>query len=171
MSNEKHTPGPWRWFGNLKTKEIYLATVAQGRIFVMDFARWGMQGAQPRFRREFMRGVDQVAVREVAYRGDIARIDHPDARLIETAPELLAAAEECALWFGPFTTARFEEAAERFQRETGYMAPGSKDVAAAMHPGDEWEKAREPAWRAWSLAQIEAARVALQAAIAKARGE
>lgn len=43
------TPGPWEWFGNTKQYEVYLATKHSGRRFVMDFVRWGMGGAQPRF--------------------------------------------------------------------------------------------------------------------------
>lgn len=44
--------GPWEWFGNLKTFQIYLATVGRGRQFVMTFERWGMREAQPAFRNE-----------------------------------------------------------------------------------------------------------------------
>jgi hypothetical protein len=44
------TRGPWRWFGNTKCKNVYLATTHSGRTYVMDFARWGMQSAQPTFR-------------------------------------------------------------------------------------------------------------------------
>lgn len=45
----RSTPGPWGWFGNTKTHQIYLATQRWGRHFVMEFARWGMQDAQPVF--------------------------------------------------------------------------------------------------------------------------
>lgn len=48
----KHTPGPWAWFGNARHNSIYLATTHSGRRFVMDFVRWGMRGAQPRFQAE-----------------------------------------------------------------------------------------------------------------------
>jgi hypothetical protein len=82
------TPGPWQWYGNSKMHSVYLATVGGGRVFVMDFERWGMTGAQPRFQ------VDQRMVRlgelaksehplgpkfEVPYRRDFAGIGHPDA--------------------------------------------------------------------------------------------
>lgn len=46
---EAATRGPWQWFGNTKMNEVYLATVDRGRRYVMDFVRWGMAGAQPRF--------------------------------------------------------------------------------------------------------------------------
>jgi hypothetical protein len=46
---EQATPGPWAWFGNGSSQQIYLATQRLGRHIVMDFARWGMRGAQPTF--------------------------------------------------------------------------------------------------------------------------
>lgn len=84
-------PGPWQWYGNSKMHSVYLATVRGGRVFVMDFERWGMAGAQPRFQ------VDQLMVRlgdlaksehplgprfEVPYRRDFVGIGHPDAEHI-----------------------------------------------------------------------------------------
>lgn len=84
-------PGPWEWYGNTKMHEVYLATVHGGRVFVMDFARWGMGGAQPRFQ------IDGLMVRlgelgesehplgpkfEVSYRRQFAGIGHPDAEHI-----------------------------------------------------------------------------------------
>lgn len=90
------TPGPWAWFGNLTTHEVYLATVKRGRVYVMDFVRWGMTGAAPRFQCEhIMERVDKFAVREVPYRGHFNEIDHPDARYIAAAcNELPAALDE-----------------------------------------------------------------------------
>jgi hypothetical protein len=49
------------------TRDVYLSTVTGGRVFVMDFARWGMAGAQPRF---------QIDHRMVAL-GELAKGDHP----------------------------------------------------------------------------------------------
>jgi hypothetical protein len=46
---EAATPGPWQWFGNTDVRNIYLATKRWGRQFVMQFDRWGMNGAQPVF--------------------------------------------------------------------------------------------------------------------------
>ncbi|SDX52653.1 hypothetical protein SAMN05216215_10128 [Saccharopolyspora shandongensis] len=105
------TPGPWGWFGNTDVRHIYLSTKYWGRQIVMDFARWGMQSARPRFAdgRTFshspqswhdfgssglMADADQIARFEVApnahsrkdpavYRADISGIRNPDATFIE----------------------------------------------------------------------------------------
>lgn len=81
-------PGPWQWFGNTKGHWVYLATTHGGRVFVMDFDRWGMTGGQPRFQ------IDHRMVKlgdlakdehslgpkfEVPYRRDFVGIGHPDA--------------------------------------------------------------------------------------------
>lgn len=102
-----HTPGPWGWFGN--ENNVYLATVGNGRRFVMNFARRGLQGAQPCFmvngimepgidlarfvvdRTGAIRGLDEARQAPAVYRYDIADIDHPDARLIKAAPMLFQA--------------------------------------------------------------------------------
>lgn len=34
---EAATPGPWRWGGNVDNREVYLSTVAHGRIFIMRY--------------------------------------------------------------------------------------------------------------------------------------
>lgn len=60
-------PGPWQWYGNTKMNEVYLSTIHGGRVFVMDFVRWGMGGAQPRFQ------VDELMVTL----GDLGKAEHP----------------------------------------------------------------------------------------------
>lgn len=111
----KHTPGPWAWFGNANSDSVYLATTHSGRRYVMDFVRWGMRGAQPRFQPErggmvdaknllqFAVGDQSIVGVEAArkdgsvYRYDVRGIDCPDARLmIAAAPDLLEACR-CAL--------------------------------------------------------------------------
>lgn len=91
------TKGPWRWFGNTKFKSIYLATVNRGRVIIMDFVRWGMEGAQPRFHPQdsgFMVPVSDLVRYEVDYRGEITDINCPDAEFLEHSrediPQLLA---------------------------------------------------------------------------------
>lgn len=52
----KATPGPWRWELNLKCKQAQLCGgdpkggFGAYDLTVMDFVRWGMGGAKPRFR-------------------------------------------------------------------------------------------------------------------------
>lgn len=89
--------GPWKWFGNTKTRSIYLATDHSGRVFVMDFERWG-PAAAPRFQENHrMIRADEFVEYEVApvrgvrnlcpqvYRQDFIGLDHP-------VPKFLAAA-------------------------------------------------------------------------------
>lgn len=114
VAPSKHTPGPWAWFGNASSNSIYLATTHSGRRYVMDFVRWGMRGAQPRFQParggmidakdlvKFEVGDGSVVGVEAAkkdgsvYRYDIRGINCADACLIAAAPDLLEACR-CAL--------------------------------------------------------------------------
>lgn len=88
------TPGPWQWFTK-SNGGPYLATPDRGRLYVMSFTRLGMQGATVRFsrwdgmndgtKRQRMGGImeDGLLLKD----GEL----HPDARLIEAAPDLLGA--------------------------------------------------------------------------------
>lgn len=102
------TPGPWHWYGNTATKFLSLNTWKSGlgRCNVMDFARWGMHGARPRFAvDDYMHDADEFAQWEVChdaktpgdprlYRHDVDGIRHPDAEFIAHSradvPALLA---------------------------------------------------------------------------------
>jgi len=43
------TPGPWEWDVNSKCHIAKLLTTHSGRYYVMEFVRWGPQGAAPTF--------------------------------------------------------------------------------------------------------------------------
>jgi hypothetical protein len=91
----KRTPGRWRWEVNLKSRQIQLCGgKSPFDLTVVDFVRWGMGGAQPRFRdgKDLMQKASDFAVvapgRE-HHESWFRLVDHPDARLMESAPELL----------------------------------------------------------------------------------
>ena len=100
----KHTPGPWRWEINRTSKSIHLVG-GRPRFdkTVMEFERWGMSRAAPRFNAEITGDQYNIMTR-VPDRPDwiapftgrdhhadwCAAITHPDAVLIESAPDLLA---------------------------------------------------------------------------------
>lgn len=94
-------PGPWRWRGNTEARHLRLQSPHGGGMTVMDFVRWGMQGAQPRFGIDYiMHNAADLVEYEVAawskdiYRKDVSDVLHPDAQFLaharEDVPALLA---------------------------------------------------------------------------------
>lgn len=85
----KHTPGPWEWFGT-RCGNFHIGTPDRGHLVVMDFVRLSTQCAQPRFAR--WEGENRGRFGGVMVKAsDMLVADHPDARLIAAAPDLLAA--------------------------------------------------------------------------------
>lgn len=76
--------GPWRWFGYMSNRDVSL----EGRgVTVMDFVRWGMSCAQPRWS---VHGIleklaDLIVPDTAAGRGRVTDINHPDARFIASS--------------------------------------------------------------------------------------
>lgn len=95
----EHTKGPWRWELNQKSKYLTLCGHGECGPFdftVMDFERWGMGGAVPRFRDENGLMVKAHLLGEIVperahHSSWFQRLNHPDANLIASAPDLLEA--------------------------------------------------------------------------------
>lgn len=108
MSN--HTPGPWRWEVNMKSKKLHL--VGGKPMFdltIIEPTRWGMGGATLLIRDVAHDGMN--IMHKLHERDDwwhafpgrdhhadwCAAVKHPDMQLIEAAPDLLAALQALRL--------------------------------------------------------------------------
>lgn len=95
----KTTPGPWRWEVNMHGKEISLrGGVPRYDLTVMDFVRYGMNSAAPRFldagsncRSMILRRAEEFStvVPGREHHEDWFRaLSHPDAHLIAASPTM-----------------------------------------------------------------------------------
>ena len=97
-----YTKGPWQWFGNTDIKRYYLATIDRGRQYVLFFLGGVTNNVIPAFQKNnVLEKAENMVVYEVApvigiknitkavYRRDFIGIEHPDAYLIASSPELL----------------------------------------------------------------------------------
>lgn len=101
MSKTKHTPGPWFWSVNEKSKSIQITAMDGMGTTVMDFQRWGMQHATPRFNDKSAGGEVSLMKCAIDYSSPILGrehhaewfkgLNHPDAQLMIAAPDLLEA--------------------------------------------------------------------------------
>lgn len=84
-------------------------------------------------------------------------IIHEAADEVERLRRIETVARAAAARFqqpGECIAARFERVAEMFRRETGFLAPG-KDEPAAAYAGEDRERERVEAWNAWSRKPID----------------
>lgn len=106
-----HTPGPWRWEFNREHRNLHLVGGGQRQydLTIMDFDRWGMNDAVATLRDPAIDGMN--VMHKLPDRPDwiapfpgrehhadwCAAVRHPDMRLIEAAPDLLAALQALRL--------------------------------------------------------------------------
>ncbi|HYH01988.1 MAG TPA: hypothetical protein VEC37_02725, partial [Bacillota bacterium] len=87
----QRTPGPYMWDVNTKHQTAELKSIISPRYLIMDFYRWGFQGAGPVFRdfkRNIMFRVEQFAKPRAANHPTFDMfIDHPDAIGLEKSWE------------------------------------------------------------------------------------
>ena len=136
MHDTKFTPGPWRWVVNPKARTVEIES-GSGKygLEVMRLRRWGMQGAMPEFLSlpfkvggHLSRLIEPCTkflriVKGREHHADwFQTIDHPDAHLIISAPELYDALETML----------------------EYATDGSRHIEG-IHNREEWYAARDHA--------------------------
>jgi hypothetical protein len=122
--------GPWRWFGYLTSRNVGLH--GPGMSSVMEFNRWGRNGAQPAFTVNGLleRLADLVVPDSAPGRGRVTDINHPDARFIaaswEDLRDLLGAVDALQV-----QVAELEREQERVRR-------GLRECVDALDCHEEW---------------------------------
>ncbi|QQT43318.1 Uncharacterised protein [Sphingobacterium multivorum] len=101
---QAYTPAPWRWEFNERSKSIQICGgVPKYDLIVMDFVRYGMNGAQPRFNVSHENGMQimenantmgSVIKGREHHQSWFKSISHPDALLMVKAPEMLEMLKE-----------------------------------------------------------------------------
>lgn len=121
--NAKHTPGPWYWHTD-HTGNVSLRTPDRGNLIVMDCVRKGMNGATVRL--AYWRGLPGGLPRDrLGGVMDAFDPEHPDAKLLAAAPELLDALRSMLALYEamnaahPFVDARPDKARELIARVEG----------------------------------------------------
>lgn len=135
---EAATPGPWMWDMRTGSQSCMLVTAHSGRYYIMGFERWGFHNACPVFQtyKTYHGPVSKRGSTDLVRADKLAKpipgmehhigfdeyIDHPDAKLIAKAPEIIA-------------HLLTENAALRARAEAGEV----------MRPADEWHEDHGPA--------------------------
>lgn len=111
--NPSHTPGPWRFEFNAKHRNVTLVGGQPTKydLTIMDFCRWGMNGATMLLRDTAHDGMnimhklhdrpDWIAPQpgREHHKSWHQLLTHPDIRLIEAAPDLLSAMNGLLAYF------------------------------------------------------------------------
>lgn len=121
----QHTPGPWQWM-KTGSDRPFLGTPDRGMLIVMDQARLGMSGAQPRFSvwKGHERGREGGIMRKAS---ELDLVAHPDACLIAAAPTLLSALVDLL---------KLIETDQLVPESVSYMKEARAAVAKAMPAGN-----------------------------------
>jgi len=93
QANQVRTPGKWGWAFNLKAHSVDLRSLVGMEDYVINFKRWGTQGAQPFFQNFQYHIIETFTKWAKPYASYACQghgqdcIEHPDARFIAKAPE------------------------------------------------------------------------------------
>ena len=162
MKTPQHTPEPWRWELNEKSKEVQLVGGhPKFDKLVMDFARWGMGGATPRFNREIgalnimapARVFDMIVEGREHHAAWFKTIDHPDANRIvscvnncaginpEAVPLMLAALDSPLLnqLFGMIEDSGSSESDKYWPIAQAWQSLRDEALRKATEPTDKQE--------------------------------